>query len=97
MHVCQSISVDFVASGAFSFLACIYTLTLPPVPGRILILAFSTVAETIARWLDQEQWYLLQLKLVGNKLPLTTVNASLVIFGALNTEGSNTDNCSVLP
>ena len=35
MRVCQSVSVEFVASGVFSFLACVYTLTLPPVPGRI--------------------------------------------------------------
>jgi len=78
MHVCQSVSVQFVASGAFSFLACVYTLTLPLVPGRIWILVFSAVAETIAGQLDREQWYLSWLELVGDKSPPTAVNASLV-------------------
>ncbi|KAH9956438.1 hypothetical protein BC827DRAFT_758514 [Russula dissimulans] len=52
--------------------------------GRIWILAFSAAVETMPDGRTENRWYVsLQL---GDKSPPTTVNASLIISGALDTE-----------
>lgn len=80
MRVCQSVSVEFIASGVFCFLrAYPVTLTLP-LPGRMWILTFSAVVETSPDGRTENRWYL-SLELEEHSPP-TSVNASLVILGS---------------
>jgi len=62
MRVCQSVSVEFIASG------------------RIWILAFSAVVETLRDGRSENRWFL-SLEL-GEHSPATEVNASLVVVGS---------------
>lgn len=82
MRVCQSVSVEFIASGVFCALRALidpHNLILP-LPGRIWILAFSAVVETLRDGRSENRWFL-SLEL-GEHSPATEVNASLVVLGS---------------
>ena len=81
MRVCQSVSVEFIASGVFA--SCVHQGThilTHSLPGRIWILAFSAVVETSPDGRSENKWFL-SLEL-GEHSPPTSVNANLVILGS---------------
>jgi hypothetical protein len=88
MRVCGSVSVEFIASGAFCFLFA-YLATLTLLPGRMWILTFSTVTEALPGGRTENRWYL-SLELEGQSPP-TAVNATFLVLG---TPGATEDNYS---
>jgi hypothetical protein len=89
MRVCGSVSVEFIASGEFCFLF-VYLATLTLLPGRMWILTFSAVTETLPGGRTENRWYL-SLELEGQSPP-TAVNATFLILGAPG--GATGDNYS---
>ena len=84
MRVCGSVSVEFIASGVFCFLF-VYLVTLTLLPGRMWILTFSAVTETLPGGRTENRWYL-SLELEGQSPP-TAVNATFLILGAPGATG----------
>lgn len=88
MRVCGSVSVEFIASGAFCFCSLflfVYHATLTLLPGRMWILTFSAVTEALPGGRTENRWYL-SLELEGQSPP-TAVNATFLILGTPGATG----------
>jgi hypothetical protein len=86
MRVCGSVSVEFIASGVFCFLFA-YLVMLTLLPGRMWILTFSAVTETLPDGRTENRWHL-SLELEGQSPP-TAVNATFLILGTPGATGDN--------
>lgn len=86
MRVCGSVSVEFIASGVFCF-PFAYLVMLTLLPGRMWILTFSAVTESLPDGRTENRWYL-SLELEGQSPP-TAVNATFLILGTPGAKGDN--------